>query len=322
MAIGQERAGAVVNRVSAKRYPACILATCCIPWDEHGQLAEAIFRREIRHLLTNLTRDVYLFGTAGEGYAVTERQFDAIVRIFREETGAADVRGMVGLISLSLPTMIERIERARDMGVRYFQISLPSWGALNDEELKVFFQETCGRFRDCSFLHYNLQRTKRLITPEEYGVLAREHPNLVATKNSTDSVERIEGLLKHAAELQHFFTEAGYALGSRLGECGFLVSIAATNFAGARRYFEAGQRRDLATLETMQRELVPLVTELVALGKDEAHMDGAYDKVFCKLHDPEFPLRLLPPYRGLSEETFRQITTLIQTKYPNWHPKQ
>ena len=63
---------------------------------------------------------------------------------------------MVGVISLSLPTIIERIERARQMGIRHFQISLPSWGALSDSELKTFFKETCGRFPDCSFLHYNL----------------------------------------------------------------------------------------------------------------------------------------------------------------------
>ena len=47
-------------------------------------------------------------------------------------------------------------------------------------------------------------------------------------------------------------------------------------------------------------------------------MDGAYDKVFCKIHDPEFPLRLLPPYSGLSEETFGKILELIQKKYPQW----
>ena len=72
--------------MSNKRYPSCILAACCVPWNEDGSLAEEIFRHEIRNLLTNLTRDIYLFGTAGEGYAVTEEQFDQIVHVFREET--------------------------------------------------------------------------------------------------------------------------------------------------------------------------------------------------------------------------------------------
>ena len=32
-----------------------------------------------------------------------------------------------------------------------------------------------------------------------------------------------------------------------------------------------------------------MINEIVALGRGEAHMDGAYDKVFCKIHDREFP---------------------------------
>jgi len=50
---------------------------------------------------------------------------------------------MVGIISLSLSTIIERIGLARDLVFREFQLSLPSWGALNDRELTIFFRETC-----------------------------------------------------------------------------------------------------------------------------------------------------------------------------------
>ncbi len=304
--------------MKSKRYPSCILATCCVPWNEDGTLAEETFRREIRHLSIHLTRDLYLFGTAGEGYAVTDTQFDQIVRIFREEINQPDTRGMVGVIGLSLGTMIERIERARGMGIRYFQISLPSWGALSDGELKRFFKEICGRFPDCSFLHYNLMRTKRLVTPDEYAVLANAHPNLVAAKNSTDSMERIFGLMMKAPQLQHFFTETGFGYGSQIGECGLLISIASIQFAEAKRYFHAGQCRDLKTLLDKQRELSELVNDLVALGRNEAHIDGAYDKVFCKIHDPTFPLRLLSPYDSLSDSTFQKIVEMISKKYPHW----
>ena len=26
-----------------KRHPSCLLATCCVPWDDEGRFAEAIF---------------------------------------------------------------------------------------------------------------------------------------------------------------------------------------------------------------------------------------------------------------------------------------
>lgn len=121
-----------------------------------------------------------------------------------------------------------------------------------------------------------------------------------------------------APQLQHFFTETGFAYASQLGECGLLVSIASIHFAKAKCYFQAGLRRDSDSLLRCQRELQEMALDLVALGRAEAHMDGAYEKVFCKMHDPEFPLRLVASYAGLSQETFDQIATMIRDKYPRW----
>jgi dihydrodipicolinate synthase/N-acetylneuraminate lyase len=304
-----------------KSYSPAILATCCLPWSQDGTLLEEVFRREVRNLLQHLTRDIYLFGTAGEGYAVTDRQFDEIIRIFWEETNHPDTRPMVGVISLSLGTIVERIARARDLGFRHFQISLPGWGALDERELMRFFEIVCGRFPDCLFLHYNLMRTKRLVTAEEYARLADEFPNLVATKNGTDSVERIEQLMGKAPQLLHFFTEAGYGYAAQLGQCGFLISAASLNFAAAREYFEAGQRGQTKDLVAMQGELRALIADLVAVGGSEAHMDGAYDQFYCKAHDPQFPLRLLPPYSSFSQGTFERFLEVVRQKHPRWFPK-
>ena len=168
-----------------KRFPAGIMCTCVVPWDEQGQFLEPLFVDQVRAMLT-LTPNLYIFGTAGEGHAVSDRQFEQVARSFHTGMRAGGAEAMVGVISLSLATIQERIELCRGMGIRRFQISLPSWGALTDAEVGTFFREVCGRFRDCQFLHYNLLRTKRLVTPEQYALLAAEHKNLVATKNSTD----------------------------------------------------------------------------------------------------------------------------------------
>jgi hypothetical protein len=44
---------------------------------------------------------------------------------------------------------------------------------------------------------------------------------------------------------------------------------------------------------------------------DEAHMEGAYDKMFIKLHDPAFPLRLLPPYVSAGAAAFERFRAAI-----------
>ena len=303
--------------MTSKRYPAGLMATCCIPWDEQGRFVEAILRENVRHALTG-TRHLYLFGTAGEGYAVTDAQFTDIVRAFSEEMRAAGAEPMVGLIELSLGSIQERIRRCRDQGVRDFQISLPSWAALRDKELFLFFEQVCGTFPDCRFMHYNLMRTKRLVSGTEYGRLAQLHPNLVATKNCGDSLAHIRSLQVDASPLQHFLSEAGYVYGSLFGECGILASFI-MNWPKQRALFEAGQRHDIATMVAIQQEVDIVLKTLFEIIPGD-RIDGSYDKLFEKMYVPEMPLRLQPPYLGSTDEEFQAFVNLLRQRLPEWVP--
>lgn len=301
-----------------KRYPSGIMATCCVPWDADGQFAETIFRRGVRTTLAHGTKHLYVFGTAGEGYAVTDRQFDHIVAAFADEMRQGDAEPMVGVINLSLGTICERIERCRDKGVRHFQISLPSWAALAEHELFNFFDGVCGRFPDCQFIHYNLPRTKRMVTGKEYGRLAEAHPNLVATKNCGDSLSHLHSLMVDAPQLQHFLSEAGYVYGSMFGQCGILASFI-MNWPKLRALWEAGRRHDVATMVSINRE-VDVVIQTLFEAVPDSRIDGSYDKLFEKMYDPEFPLRLLPPYVGSSNDEYHAFVRLLRERLPEWIP--
>src|SRR5205823_1192487 len=158
-----------------------------------------------------------------------------------------------------------------------------------------------GRFQDCQFLHYNLLRTKRLVSASEYAVVAADHPNLVATKNSTDSMQRVRELFSTAPMLRHFVNERGFAYASLFAEPGLLISLATINLEMGKRYFAAGQARDVATLIELDGELHAIGQQFLAtVSEGRAPIDGAYDKVLWWLHDQRFPLRLLPPYVGAS----------------------
>jgi len=301
------------------RYPQTILATCCVPWREDGMVDEELFRTSIRTLLEQGLNDLYVFGTAGEGYAVNEGQFDDVVRVFIDTLRDDGLPPMVGVISLSLSTVIERIERCAELGVELFQLSLPSWSELSEREMFTFFAETCGRFPELRFLHYNLARARRVLTPPEYAELAARHVNLVATKNAGATPATIAALLEQAGELRHFFTEPGYARASLIGPCGFLVSIASLNPRLAREYFDAGVRQDSEAVHALARELAAIALELeAALGP--ARIDGAYDKVFNKVHVPRFPLRLLPPYQGTSDAEYERFVSAVRERHPGWLP--
>ena len=300
-----------------KRYPTGLFSTCVIPWNENGQFEEAIFRQCVQDELDG-TKHLYLFGTAGEGYALTDDQFNQIVTAFVDEMRNGDADPMIGLIDLSLSHMMQRIDRCKELGVTKFQISLPSWGALNDTELSDFFRIVCGSHPDCQFMHYNLPRAKRLVSGKDYGRLAEENSNLVATKNTSHSMSHIASLQKDAPQLQHFLSESGFVWGSLLGECGILVSFV-MNWPRQKELLEAGLSGDTKTMMTIIGEIGTVVQALFETVPGD-RIDGAYDKLFAKMYNPNFPLRLLPPYQASTDEEFEAFMTLMRERIPSWVP--
>lgn len=281
------------------RYPQSNLAACVIPWKKDCTLDHAVFENHVQHIQKLGYTKLYILGTASEGYALDNKKYKDIVKTFTDLT-LRKSEPQVCIISLSLAEMIERIDFAANLGIEMFQIALPSWGELDFSEIRVFFKEICHRFPSLKFLHYNLQRAKRIITGKEYRILADENENLVATKNSTTDYARTADLLKYAPDLQHFLLENNFAMGISLGECSLLCSYAALFPKTTFRFYQAGIERDLTTLF----EITDFIryTEIKLFEHCQRQMiDASFDKTIAWLLDPNFSNQLLPPYLGLSD---------------------
>jgi dihydrodipicolinate synthase/N-acetylneuraminate lyase len=293
--------------------PPAILATAVVPWTEQWKFDSEAFRRQVQTIARGLTRHIYIFGTAGEGYAVSETQFREVAACFWQAAQEEGVAPMLGVISLSLPTIVERIAWAREMGYRDFQLSLPAWGALNERELDVFFAETCGRFPDCRFLHYNLARAGRVLTPADYGRLIAVHPNLVAVKWSLSDPVVIGEAMTLAPRMRFYFTERGYVEGRKRGDCGLLISLASIHPARAKRFVAA----DEASRQQMFTEIQGIGRAIKEACGGRCHIDGAFDKMLFRVSDRTFPLRLLPPYQSATEDDFAAFLSALPAE---WRP--
>lgn len=301
------------------RYPSTVLVSCPVPWDSSETLIEDLFREEVRQVLAHRFRDVYVFGTGGEGYAVDTARFEQVVNVFAEATAGPGVRSMVGVIGLSTPAIVERLRIAHAAGFRTFQISLPSWGALNDSEVNRFFTDVCGAFPDSLFLHYNLPRAGRLLDGDDYTRIASRVKNLVATKSTGGGIDSGEDLVRTAGELQHFLGEVNFAHGSMAGECSLLASYGELAPERTWEYFDAARRRDVRLMFELQAGFHRLNTDLWKQVRAGPHMDGAYDKMLVKLGMlPDFPLRLLSPYESFGDDDYRACRRLLDTEYAAW----
>lgn len=297
------------------RYPRGILVSCEIPWDEDERLLEDVFRQEIRAFLAHGFRHIYIFGTAGEGYAVNHARFRQIAEVFREETRGETVLPQVGVIGLSTLAVRERIDTAYELGFRTFQISLPCWGALNDRELLRFFKDVCLAYPDAGFLHYNLARTKRVLTAADYRIIADEVPNLAATKNTSPDVTHTAALMRNVPELQHFFGEASFPTGCLYGECSLLSSFAPLFPAKTFELFDHASAGRIDKLFQTQKQYLSAVYDVIGPMLRDPLIDGAYDKALVRLGGLAMPLRLLSPYEPVSENLFLECKNILDTKY-------
>jgi dihydrodipicolinate synthase/N-acetylneuraminate lyase len=301
-----------------KRYPQGILVSCEIPWDERERLLEDVFREEVRKIQELGFPNLYVFGTAGEGYAVDTARFRQIVDIFYEETRAPGTRPQVGVIALSVANVVERIEYAYSVGFRRFQISLPCWGALNDAEVLKFFKDVCGTFPDALFLHYNLPRAKRVLTVSDYRPIVDEVPNLAATKNTSTNPDSTRELIRGTPELQHFLGEAMFPFGCLYGECSLLSSFAAMIPSKTKELFEYGRTCQFEKAFAMMADYLSMVGDVLRPTAGDGRIDGAYDKLLVRLGGIEMPLRLLSPYQSFQEEVFEQCRRVLRETYPLW----
>ncbi len=303
--------------MSSKRYPQCIMATVCIPWTESFQVDRELFVRQISHFRSLDIENVYVFGTAGEGHAVTDEQFDEITQLFFQEMTRLNMQPMVGIISPSLQVMKQRLERAYSLGVRDFQFALPGWTVLSDEEMFDFFHAFCDPYPDCRFMLYNIIRSKRLVTPAEFFRLADEIPNLTAAKTTSVSFADVHDLAFTECPIQFFTAETSIGYAGMLGEFGYLMAWGSLNPQRAKLFFQAVKDKDVLSVKKYVSEAHGVWRGIMGI-IGTGWCDAAYDKVFFRHADPDFSLRVLPPYRAIPEEVYQEFMNFMESDYPQW----
>lgn len=303
------------------RHPRGILVSCAVPWDDRDAFMEPLFREQVRQLVADGFPQQYVFGTAGEGHAVDTARFTAVTAAFLDAAAQTGASAMVGVIGLSTPAIVERLQIAHDLGARAFQVSLPAWGRLADAEVDRFFDDVCGAFPDSRFLHYNLGRTGRVLSGADYARVVARVPNLVATKQATGSQAHAHDVLTNAPELAHHFDVDLFPAAALHGPASLLASYAPLSPGKIHAMFAAAEARDAAQLAALQAEVVALSADLWSTPAPGPHMDGAYDKLLLRIGVmPGFPLRLLSPYQGFTDDDATRCRALMGSRWPDWLP--
>jgi dihydrodipicolinate synthase/N-acetylneuraminate lyase len=289
------------------------------PWDDDEQLAEDVFRREIRHAVDAGFRRIYVFGTAGEGYAVDSARFRRVIEVFGDELRDTDATPMVGVIGLSTANVLERLAVAHEMGFREFQVSLPAWSVLDDREVIGYLTAVCGAYPDSLFMHYNTARVGRIVDGGLYRQLVERIPNLVATKTMTADVGVVGGVVREAPELMHFLTEQSIATGALHGEVALLGTFGGLAPKKSWALLDAandGRQPEAAAIGAWFARLSDTIFGPLMVDR---RVDGAYDKLIERLSPglEDFPLRMLSPYRSISDTEAAEAARVLREQFPD-----
>jgi dihydrodipicolinate synthase/N-acetylneuraminate lyase len=293
------------------------LVSVPLPWDDNGQLLVDQFRAATRKLLKEGCDGIYLFGTSGEGYAVSDSEFKVIIDLFEVETQGFDGFVQVGCFGLISEQVKVRCDMASDRGIAAVQITLPFWKELNDGELTRYFQDVCGSFPDMSFLLYNNPRNKRRLSGAELARIIPEVPNLHGTKTGSGSWMDFYELLTATPTLRHFVTEGAFPFCHPLGAAGLIPS---SNYARPRlshTYHEAVLAGDLERSQELHQNIIRFFYETaLPLGR-KGYIDGAIDKAYARIGGMDMPLYMKSPYMALTEADFGWLEDLVKRDFPD-----
>ncbi len=293
------------------------LVSVPLPWDEHGQLLVDQFRAATRKLLQEGCDGIYLFGTSGEGYAVSDDEFKVIIDLFEVETQGFDGFIQVGCFGISSDQVKVRCEMAADRGITAVQITLPFWKELSDGELTRYFQDVCGSFPELSFLLYNNPRNKRRLNGRELAGIASQVPNLHGTKTGSGSEMDFYELLTEASTLRHFVTESAFPFCYPLGAAGLIPSSNYSRPRFSRSYYEAVTGGDVVRAQELHRNIIRFFYETALPLVRKGYIDGAIDKAYAKIGGMDLPLYMKSPYLPLSEEDYGWLEELVNRKFPD-----
>ncbi len=291
------------------------LVSIPVAWDQDDQFLPNLFRKAIQKLLQEDCDGLYLFGTSGEGYAVTDDDFIRIVDVFVDAT--VDFTGFrqVGCLGLSSDQVKHRCRIAAERGLKSVQITLPFWKELNDVELTRYFSDVCGSFPELSFLLYNNPRNKRRLKGKELEALHKVNPNLYAAKTGSGTWLDFFELITESPSITHFVTEPAFLFSYSLGTVGLIPSSNYVFPQRSRAYYDAVISSDLKTAGRLHREIIRFFHKTAIPLVHKGYIDGAIDKAYARIGGMDIPLNIKSPYVPLSNEDFAWLNSVVQQEF-------
>lgn len=269
-----------------------------LPLRADGDIDWPRLEAAIRTLAASPLHGVYAHGTAGELHLLLDDEADRVSRMLAAACAATGKPFQLGASHPVPQVTLERIARTRDLGPAAYQIALPNWLPLTDDECVAFVTRVAAA-GSIPLVLYNPGNATTTLTPRLLGRLLDETPSLIGVKVPGgddawwDELRTLGVLERCSVFVPGHRLASGLARGAR----GSYSNIAGLSPAGAVRWYDL-MTADPATAADLERRIGEWFARHVQPLQRTGISDPALDKLLAAIGAwADIGLRVRWPYR-------------------------
>jgi 4-hydroxy-tetrahydrodipicolinate synthase len=292
-------------------------ATLLLPIGDDDQIDFSRLADEIDAIIAAKVNGVYSNGTAGEFYAQSEDEFDRVGELLAAKCEAAKLPFQIGVSHTSAQTALARLDRAKSLKPGAFQVILPDWFPLIDDEAIAFLARVADRAGDIGLILYNPPHAKRVLDGATMRLIAERVPGVIGAKVGNVDAAWFEALGPMRDKLSIFtpghFLATHFAFGSK----GAYSNVACISPRGAQKWY--GQMRvDLPAAQAFNKRLLDVFAAHVTpyITRDK-YPNAAVDKLLAAAGGwANVGTRLRWPYRSIPADHVGKVGQIFRTQLP------
>lgn len=184
-----------------------IIAPIITPMNDDESVNYDELKAQIERLIQNGVHGIFVFGTNGEGYILSEDEKCAIMKTAVDQVaGRIPVYASTGLNGTR--DTIRLSAKAKEIGVDVLSIITPGFAAASQDELYTHFKTVADQV-DLPIVLYNIPaRTGNAIAPATAGKLSKLN-NIVGIKDSSGNFDNILQYIEQTRNQEGFAVLSG-----------------------------------------------------------------------------------------------------------------
>lgn len=294
-------------------------ATLLSAWNNDGSLDLGRIEHEIDVLVDSRVDGIYSNGTAGEFQSQTNQEFLAISKLLADKCDQNDMPYQLGVSHMSAQISLERLTAVKQLKPAAFQVILPDWFPVTDEESIDFLKRMEEEAGDIGLILYNPPHAKRVLRPFEIAKMKREVPNIIGIKTAAGDDEWYREMREHIPELSVFVPGHILADGILNGAHGAYSNMACLNPSASQRWtdtifadIDSGIEQGRRIQKFMREFIAPFITE-------QSYSNASCDRFMARVGGwadvGEF---MRWPYRSIPDSEIGRVREALQRLIPEF----